>query len=873
MDPSSPAPPALKKNDYSKIDSYSCNKCTSTIKIISIDEDEAKITFECLNQEENHQKQTLSINEYLESMGNNIYINGKCSICQCSQNLTKNLPIFEYCTTCKKVICDKCKGKHIEKSNKIDHFFINNNEKYIKCLIHLQNNKNIVFCKDCNMHLCKECLKSRKHLNHKKNALYELQLSEENKLNHSKIINLLKEEMKQLNEEKNNKTKVLKHKMNISKNKIKEEYQKKININKQNLENELKKKEEKLEKDLYDLEQKYLNDVQRIKKKFEEEKNDIICQFNKKEINIKSLFNEKLFEDKQFYNNNEDFLFLQKLCKQIKNKNDLIIINEILKNTQEKNENNYYFNENINNAIESFKNSKNDEIRKISNNNIQIQKNDFLTSEEDNNNINKDNFNKKNNSTNKAINNNNNNNTNTYNNFYNNHKKNNVYNDHDNINCYYNNRNNNNNHYNHYNNYYNSHNNNLNIHNDINYNSKDNMNNNIIFNKNNNLNDNIFLSKKTRSTSIEKNNSNKMKKIDNNSYKNIPNDNSSKDNEYINTEEIDHNNPKRDFGTKGLNFKTYCIINDSYCPILIDSSFVVFESIKTIAYLIYSTKNKFIVAYNLTYREIESKIPSNHSEYISNFKYCFNSFINKEIIMSISFKDSHLRIWRFEDWQCIIDIKNVYSSGYLYSACFLNKQNHYYFVTSNWKESKFPELIRVYDYDKNIVKTIKNSNYNSFSIKTLYNKENIYILVCNEDNIKSYDYNKNDLHKLYEDCYSFCKLLSFQIYKNNQKYKILGSCHDKIIRVWDFYTGNLMNKIEYELNELRGIITYNESLLIGVEDNLIQFIDLKNHKKIKTLYKHEDKICSIQKKFLKNYGSCLFSQSFDNKIILWNAQN
>ena len=241
----------------------------------------------------------------------------------------------------------------------------------------LQNNKYIVFCKDCKMHLCREYLKTRKHLNHRKNDLYELQLLEENKSNHSKIINLLKEEVEKLNEEKNNKTKALNLKLNISRNKIKQEYENKININKQNLENELKVKEEKLEKDLNDLKQKYLNDVQRMKNKFEEKKREIIDYYKKAEIDIKSLYDKKLYQDQQNFNNGEDSLSLQKLDKKINNRNDLIIINEILKNAQEKNENNYYFNENINNAIESFKNSRNDEIRKISNNNNQIQKNDF----------------------------------------------------------------------------------------------------------------------------------------------------------------------------------------------------------------------------------------------------------------------------------------------------------------------------------------------------------------------------------------------------------------------------------------------------------------------------------------------------------------
>jgi hypothetical protein len=221
--------------------------------------------------------------------------------------------------------------------------------------------------------------------------------------------------VEKLNEEKNNKTKDLNLKMNISKNKIKKEYENEINKNKQNLENELKVKEEKLEKDLNDMKQKYLNDVQRMKNKFEEKKREIIDYYKKAEIDIKSLYDKKLYQDQQNFNNDEDSLSLQKLDKKINNRNDLIIINEILKNAQEKNENNYYFNENINNAIESFKNSRNDEIRKIFNNNDQIQKNDFLDSEEDNiiipqkviqNNINWNSFNSINNNINKHINNN-----------------------------------------------------------------------------------------------------------------------------------------------------------------------------------------------------------------------------------------------------------------------------------------------------------------------------------------------------------------------------------------------------------------------------------------------------------------------------------
>ena len=99
-------------------------------------------------------------------MVKNIYINVKCSICNKKQNSEKDLPIFKFCIKCQKIICNNCIEKHIKNNKTIEHNFINNNEKSIKCSQHSINNKNIEYCIDCKMHLCKECLKTRNHINH-----------------------------------------------------------------------------------------------------------------------------------------------------------------------------------------------------------------------------------------------------------------------------------------------------------------------------------------------------------------------------------------------------------------------------------------------------------------------------------------------------------------------------------------------------------------------------------------------------------------------------------------------------------------------------------------------------------------------------------
>ena len=102
-------------------------------------------------------------------------------------------------------------------------------------------------------------------------------------------------------------------------------------------------------------------------------------------------FNKLYEENKKTYNDELNRLkkneYIKKVNKEINRINNLIKINSILKNTQEKNENNYYINDNINKAIECFQNSENKEIREISRDNIMLVKEDeiIINSNEENN--------------------------------------------------------------------------------------------------------------------------------------------------------------------------------------------------------------------------------------------------------------------------------------------------------------------------------------------------------------------------------------------------------------------------------------------------------------------------------------------------------
>ena len=128
---------------------YNCSECSSPIEILSIDEKGCSIEFKCINN--NHKKQ---------------------------------MPIKEY--------LDKMKKYNDRSLNKA------------KC-IHDNNNYDS-YCLDCNKHLCKECLKSRNHINHQKNSIIEIQSNKKElniikdiiKFYEEKVDNLEKEKLKKI---------------------------------------------------------------------------------------------------------------------------------------------------------------------------------------------------------------------------------------------------------------------------------------------------------------------------------------------------------------------------------------------------------------------------------------------------------------------------------------------------------------------------------------------------------------------------------------------------------------------------------------------------------------------------------------------------
>ena len=230
--------------------------------------------------------------------------------------------------------------EYLEKMSK----FKDINNMKVKCETH---DKDFVgICFNCKCHLCNDCFRNERHKNHNKKSFLNLYPYEENKNEIKNRIDYYMNQIKEIKKKKDSLFKTAEEKIN-----------KMIEINKINEKNEIKKNENKYQHDLNEIKRKYEEEIEKRKIKYEKD-NNIIKDYYRimKENNIKEIENECEM-NKLKYN------------KQKNDMENLIKLNEIIINTYEKCNNNYYYITNINNISKIYKENK------IIENNIKENKN------------------------------------------------------------------------------------------------------------------------------------------------------------------------------------------------------------------------------------------------------------------------------------------------------------------------------------------------------------------------------------------------------------------------------------------------------------------------------------------------------------------
>ena len=314
-------------------------------------------------------------------------------------------------------------------------------------------------------------------------------------------------------------------------------------------------------------------------------------------------------------------------------------------------------------------------------------------------------------------------------------------------------------------------------------------------------------------------------------------------------------------------FYKITVSNNSYAKFAFDNSFCVFTTYNDLYYIIYSNENKSIICFDLNNNKNVNEIKNAHKDYITSFRHFFDKTSKRDLILSISGENNNIKLWSVVNFECLLSIINVNKVGTLLSACFLKDNNQNYIISSNrhWINNEF---IKVFDFNGNKIKEINDSNDVTFFIDVFY-EDMIYIITGNENYVKSLNYNKNEIYHIYNDkSKSFHR--SIVVNNKEQVVKLIESSDNGIIRIWNFHTGLLLNKIKVSDNYLSGIsLLNNDYLFVGCFDGAIKLVDL-NKGTVIHLYKHNHSVITIKIFNCPKYGKFLVSQGLlRGEINIW----
>lgn len=314
------------------------------------------------------------------------------------------------------------------------------------------------------------------------------------------------------------------------------------------------------------------------------------------------------------------------------------------------------------------------------------------------------------------------------------------------------------------------------------------------------------------------------------------------------------------------------IVNDSYSyKDWMDNTFTIFKSIDNILCLVYTNINKSLIFFDVNRNTILNDIKKAHNEYITNIKHYLDNINNRDLILTVSFDENNLKVWNFPKNEILCSFKNIHKTKTLVSACILNEKMVNYIITPGTPYDSIKILTLKSEAKGKINDSYENTNF----IEPYYDNKSSknYIITGNEGYVKSYDFNEKKMYRKYDDnSGNDHNSLFIDNYENIVR--LVESCWDGNIRIWNFHTGKLLKKVKINDDSINSICLWNDDyLFVGCSDKKIKLIDLYKGKIIKELEGHKNNVVSIKKINHPQYGECLISQGANkDPILLWRIK-
>ena len=339
-------------------------------------------------------------------------------------------------------------------------------------------------------------------------------------------------------------------------------------------------------------------------------------------------------------------------------------------------------------------------------------------------------------------------------------------------------------------------------------------------------------------------------------------ENKSKIGDIINT----GNNNIQDIETNSnpLNIKfSKFITNDSYSSGNLVNSFITFQSINKIIYLIYSNNCNSIIYFNIINNQKINETKNAHTHPIFNFRHIVDSINNRDLLLSTT--KLGVKVWDITNYNSLFKFQGKISISNL-----MNYDDKIYILIAH-NLSLMYQPTEIFDFKGTNLKTIGNLEKNTYAIEVYYDNIyfNNYIITGHKNYIKSYNFNEKKYYRKYKDDSGF-SYSNIIINNTDNIVKLIEANYDGNLRIWDFHSAELLNRIKCSEQSLISICFWNSNYcFIGVMNGEIKLVDLKNNIIIKKLDGYKSQV-TINKIKIPKFKECLITQGlYDEQIKLW----
>ena len=304
-------------------------------------------------------------------------------------------------------------------------------------------------------------------------------------------------------------------------------------------------------------------------------------------------------------------------------------------------------------------------------------------------------------------------------------------------------------------------------------------------------------------------------------------------------------------------------------------NFIVFESKISDIFLVYIQNNSFGVYSLITYEKIVL-IKNAHDNPIRFIGHDYDQQLDKDYILT-SDERGHAKIWDMETWDLVFE-SNYYSNlGEIKRFCILtdfrNNLKKYVILSSNeYTVNDKQQQLVLYDFKaNNLIKNFGDKDGVRHMV-TFYDENffKFYIFVGVHSYIKVYDFDNLKKYKQFSLRKQY-GIFDFLVRKIDKEVNVISHDGNGAIRVWDFYTGNLIKELKCGDFVFFFLSWNTKYLLINCHENnsngLIKIIDLEKNEVINK--KITGETCGIAKIKLKDFGEALILNTSDKHFDIY----